>query len=555
MIKNIMNFMLHTHQLPQTFWLYAVKATAFTKNLLSNIKNRIPYQIFYNKDPRKLFKLLRTFGCLAWVNIPKAKRKKLDDLAIPAIFMGYDEEHKGWKLLSPNHNPSVFWSNPVRFLEDQCWEDRTDMMPIKETNAIFYNNTANIEDLSYSEEDEFDEELTQPLEDIYHPPSEEDLALKGDLFSPEPSEIPPPEPSKLLTIPSEMASDVSPMPDLRTIPYSIAEQYFKLDESLRQHQSYFEKFHKTWQLRPWQHPITIAVLIQKYPRCWPDNKTIQKFQDGLQNHGLLVDLPDPIYQAEAQLTSPALQPTVKQALNGKDWTHWKEAIKAEMDRLERMSIWEIVDKPPNTNLVDSKLVLTIKTDTNMIPIKYNARFCAQGFSQRSSIDYDEIFAPVVPQDAICTILAIAARQDWELDSIDVTQAYLNASLHHEVYLKPPEGAIVPKGKVYKLIKGLYELKQSGHEWNLELDAHLQSMGFLSLSCAPCIYLRGTGETKVIIAVYVDDMLITGPKQSIINAVKTAITDKWKTTDNGPAKEFLQIKITCNHQQQTISLDQ
>ncbi|SAM86010.1 uncharacterized protein UBRO_21019 [Ustilago bromivora] len=344
---------------------------------------------------------------------------------IPAIFMGYHEEDKGWKLLSPKHNPSVFWSNSVRFLEDQCWEDRTNTMPIKETNAIFYNDIADIEDLSYSKEDEFDEELTQPLEDIYHPPSEEDLALEGDLFLPEPSEISP--------------------------------------QNLLCNQNY-QQFHQKW--------------LQ---------------MDSLRNCGLLVDLLDPIYQAKAQLTSTALQPTVKQALNG--------------------------------------------------------------FSQRSGIDYDKIFAPVVPQDAIHTILSIAARQDWELDSIDVTQAYLNASLHHEVYLKPPKGADIPKGKVYKLIKGLYGLKQSGCKWNLELDAHLQSMGFLSLSCAPCIYLRGTGETKVIIAIYVDDMLITGPKQSIINAVKTAITDKWKITDNGPAKEFLKIKVTCHHQQLTISLDQ
>jgi hypothetical protein len=81
------------------------------------------------------------------------------------------------------------------------------------------------------------------------------------------------------------------------------------------------------------------------------------------------------------------------------------------------------------------------------------------------------------------------------------------------------------------------------------------MGFLSLPCAPCIYLRGTGDTKVVIAVYVDDMLITGPRRNIINAVKTAITDKWRITDNGPVKEFLKIKITRNRKQRTFSLDQ
>ncbi|SAM76817.1 uncharacterized protein UBRO_20020 [Ustilago bromivora] len=227
-------------------------------------------------------------------------------------------------------------------------------------DAIFYDNIADIEDLSYSKEDKFDEELTQPLEDVYHPPSEEDLALKGDLFSPEPSEIPPsetPAQSELPLIPSDIASDgssnfkhqpshqVLPMPDPRTVPYHVTKQNFDSDKILRQHQSYRKKFHKTWQTRPWLHPTTTAILIKKYPRHWPDNRTIRKSQDSLQNCGLLADILDPIYQAKAQLISLVLQPTVKQALNGEDCTHWKGAIKAEMDGLERMSIWEIVDKP------------------------------------------------------------------------------------------------------------------------------------------------------------------------------------------------------------------
>lgn len=93
-------------------------------------------------------------------------------------------------------------------------------------------------------------------------------------------------------------------------------------------------------------------------------------------------MPDlkPTY-AEPQLVSRNLTPTVREAISSEEQAHWKEAIKAEMDGLERMSIWEIVDKPRNTNLVDSKLGLTIKTDANLITVKYKARFCARGFSQ------------------------------------------------------------------------------------------------------------------------------------------------------------------------------
>ncbi|CCF52923.1 hypothetical protein NDA11_001978 [Ustilago hordei] len=132
-----------------------------------------------------------------------------------------------------------------------------------------------------------------------------------------------------------------------------------------------------------------------------------------------------------------------------------------MEGLKSMNIWGIVDKPTNAHLVDSKLVLNIKTDANGIPYKFKARFCAHGFSQREGLDYMEIFTLVVPHAAIQTVLVIATKLDWELNSIDVKQAYLNAKLEHEIYLKPLEGANVQVGKVYKLIKSLYSLKQSG----------------------------------------------------------------------------------------------
>ncbi|CCF48133.1 uncharacterized protein UHOR_12826 [Ustilago hordei] len=161
-------------------------------------------------------------------------------------------------------------------------------------------------------------------------------------------------------------------------------------------------------------------------------------------------------------------------------------------------------------------VLKIKMDANLIPMKYKARLVAQGFMQREGIDYTEIFAPVAPIQSIRGVLAIAAMRDWEVDSIDVKQAYLNSSLHHDVYLKPPIGTKVLPGKVLKLMKGLYSLKQSG--------------------------------------LYVDDMLIALPSRKEVDHTKAEIMSKWETEDNGLVKEFLGIKITQDRGQGKISLN-
>ncbi|SOV02232.1 uncharacterized protein UDID_19151 [Ustilago sp. UG-2017a] len=122
-----------------------------TIRTLRNMMNHIPYQKFYDKDPQRPFKLLQTFGCLACVHIPKAKRGKLDDSAIPAIFISYDEEHKGWKFVSQHHNPLIFWSNAATFLETKPWNDQANTLPAQDIDGMYYNDSTDIDHFEYTE--------------------------------------------------------------------------------------------------------------------------------------------------------------------------------------------------------------------------------------------------------------------------------------------------------------------------------------------------------------------------------------------------------------------
>ncbi|SYW74116.1 uncharacterized protein UHO2_00981 [Ustilago hordei] len=69
-----MRMLLMQRRLPRNFWLYAIWAAAFKMNLTPNVDGEFPYQVMFGKPPERLIKLLRVFGCLAWVNIPKVKR-------------------------------------------------------------------------------------------------------------------------------------------------------------------------------------------------------------------------------------------------------------------------------------------------------------------------------------------------------------------------------------------------------------------------------------------------------------------------------------------------
>ncbi|KAJ1574862.1 hypothetical protein NDA12_007397 [Ustilago hordei] len=250
-----------------------------------------------------------------------------------------------------------------------------------------------------------------------------------------------------------------------------------------------------------------------------------------------------------------LDPTLREAMDGEDAQLWKEAIRKELEGLEAMGTWEVVHQLPGVPLVDSKVVLRLKLDADGVPVKHKARLVARGFTQREGIDYQETFSPVAPLGAIRAILALAVQNNWEVHALDITMAYLNSTLKEAIYMKPPEGSGVAPGKVYKVVKGLYGLKQSGREWNQEFDRSLRRMGFFQVECAPCIYTKGQGEDMAIVVIYVDDTLVIAPRLETVLEVKKQIGQRWKMEDSGEVSHFLGIKISRDRAMRTMTIGQ
>ncbi|SOV06091.1 uncharacterized protein UDID_19267 [Ustilago sp. UG-2017a] len=205
--------------------------------------------------------------------------------------------------------------------------------------------------------------------------------------------------------------------------------------------------------------------------------------------------------------------------------------------------------------VDSTVVLWLKLDADGVPVKHKARLVARGFTQREGIDYQETFSPVAPLGAIRAILALAVQNNWEVHALDITMAYLNSTLKEAIYMKLLEGSGVAPGKVYKVVKGLYGLKQSGREWNQEFDRSLRHMGFFQVECAPCIYTKGQGKDMAIVVIYVDDTLVIAPRLETVLKVKKQIGQRWKMEDSGEVSHFLGIKISRDHAMRTMTIGQ
>ena len=118
--------------------------------------------------------------------------------------------------------------------------------------------------------------------------------------------------------------------------------------------------------------------------------------------------------------------------------------------------------PRDCKAIGHKWVFKIKTTSSSEVTHYKGRLCAQGFSQKAGLNYNEIFSPIVRYDSIRTLLYVAAVNNLEIYQFDVKSAYLNSNIEEEIYMRAPEGLDVSTdNSVCKLNKALYGLKQAG----------------------------------------------------------------------------------------------
>jgi len=123
---------------------------------------------------------------------------------------------------------------------------------------------------------------------------------------------------------------------------------------------------------------------------------------------------------------------------------WLESCLEELKSLKDRDVYEIVDLPKGRKAVKNCWVFNIKPDGC-----YQSRLVAKGFSQVEGINFDELFSPVVRYETARLLLAVAALEDLDIQSIDIKTAYLYGDLDEEIYMEQPEDFKLP-GKENKV---------------------------------------------------------------------------------------------------------
>ena len=232
-------------------------------------------------------------------------------------------------------------------------------------------------------------------------------------------------------------------------------------------------------------------------------------------------------------------------------------MRKELDSLNDHEVADLIpfSVPAGYSVIGTNLVYRVKTEG-----RFKARVVVQGWAQQHGIDCSTTFAPVCPISSQLMLLAIAAFHGWPVAAMDVQTAFLNGTLSENVYIKQAPGfektdSSTGKPYAWKLRKSLHGLRQSPNVWNLTIDRDLRRKGFTQAASDPCVYTKGSGNSYVMLTLFVDDILLTGPSEQVLQGVRRDLPQSFVMTDMGEATQILGIDIKQDLANGTITLSQ
>nr|GFB21338.1 retrovirus-related Pol polyprotein from transposon TNT 1-94 [Tanacetum cinerariifolium] len=93
---------------------------------------------------------------------------------------------------------------------------------------------------------------------------------------------------------------------------------------------------------------------------------------------------------------------------------WIELMQEELHQFDRLDVWELVDRPLCTNVINLKWLWKNKRDNENIVIRNKSRLVAKGYAQKEGVDFEESFAPVARLEAVRLFIAYAAHKSFTI---------------------------------------------------------------------------------------------------------------------------------------------
>ncbi len=216
---------------------------------------------------------------------------------------------------------------------------------------------------------------------------------------------------------------------------------------------------------------------------------------------------DPGLCMALQMDNRSVPRSWKQALG---IPQWEDAMKSEIAELKGLDAWRLVPRTTGARVLPGLWRFKVKKDENGNVTRYKARWCVDGSRGDYTWSPEQIYSPVAELSTVRMLFATAAAVGQPVLQADVPNAYLNAEVNEEIYVKQPYGLEEPgqEEKVCLLKKALYGSPISGRKWHEEITRTIKSLQYKRSTIDHCLFYRTVSGSTDLLAIYVDDVLVT-----------------------------------------------
>ncbi|CAI7855134.1 unnamed protein product [Closterium sp. NIES-53] len=517
--------------LPLRFWPLAIRhATVIKNRVLTHVGGQhwVPMEKWSGKKP--LVDMLRVFGCMGLVHVPKEKRDKLQAAAVWAVHLGLAQGSKGWLMWDPKSN-TVFTTKDAKFMEGLMFKEWLEWGRSKVTIPLGIEVGTNdpllifIEFSSSSELTEVSYDLggaegeAADVEQVLEQ-GEAPVAERGDTEE----EVQQPMPSPKLP-PSRTTQGKRD-----AVRGGAKEGAAKERPKRAAHPRDFLKYERLG--------VAKALLVQE--------------EEDEEEKGAEGEMQQICCFGDNLPHEPA---SMEEALAGDDRQAWLASREDEFQSHMENETWTLTILPPGRKALDCTWVLRVKTDIEGRLERRKTRLVIKGFQQREGIDFQEVFAPVAKVPMLRLLLAAAAVCGWKVEQMDVKTAFLYGVVDEEIYMKQPEGYDDGSGRVCRLNKAIYGLKRAPRCWYARLVEALEALGFKVSGCDESLFMTEGEEEKEFLLVYVDDILLFSPSLERIKEVQGKLKETFQCKALGPVGYYLGLHVERNEVKGWLRLHQ
>ena len=492
--------------LSRKFWVEAAKNAVYIRNRIPESSGVSPFEKLFGRAPS--ITGIRPLGCLAYMLQHESARRKLDDKSLRCVLLA-NLDHGNYRLLDISTN-KVHVSRHVEF-DETVYPMRTRELQ-GDIGAGRADNQSNVE--LVQQRLETDECHTEEMVETPEPPVS---GIADHSVSDDSADAPDSEPSE-----DENVEVVTTSSELLETDADAARTDEQIDATVSAGESRYP-------LRTRRSPGQWWAFHTDTAEC--------------HLHGSQKPLsPDANQACHMHKAEESDSPTLREALNSPNRDLWEVSIAEELESLREAGTWEVAVPPRGAKVFPSRFVLKVKRNSDGSLERRKARLVLMGNFQRPHIDYFDTYAPVADFVVVRIVFAMACAKGWVVHQLDVKSAFLNGYLEEEIYMKLPGEYARADGKVCKLNRAIYGLRQAPRAWSKRLCDDLKGCGFTSLVNAESVFQRMVTGTVVYLIIYVDDILVASASEQAAVMAKDSLGKLYKVKDLGKAEYFLGVKI-------------